>query len=488
MTQVIQIKRKFTGAGVPATLAPGELAYNSTGDKLYVGGDLATVRGLVGSERQLEVHAASPAQTVAGGAKTFPLAGLKIPGGNVGEFLSISNADGTLAYAPMVSATQQFVGSLDAAAGSLTFTVASGHPGPGLPAAAAANNGHYVICDTAGSTVPANVPPGAYNIGDWVISNGTAWTHLSFGGIETDMASEIGVVAPVTGGNNVQEVLESLEAADAAGAAADAAQDLLIAANAAAIAVNAADITAIEGVNTAQDTAINNKITKPATVAAALNIAVYSDTTGGIAADGGESIASLNAKIDLKQDIATATAGDVVGPAGAIANNLAAFDTATGKLIKDSLLPMASVGDVKGQTAPIAVAGNIAVYNGVDPKAIIDGTINVAQIALKSEITAEQSLDVKIAGSTMTGALILHAAPVLADPPLQAATKGYVDTAIAAIPGATLPITAAPITGDGTAGAPISFSGIVAEPVVFGGNGLTATPLTLLVVDGGEYV
>ena len=292
MVQVIQIKRKFTGAGVPANLAPGELAYNNTGDKLYVGGDLNTVKGLVGSERQLEVHATSPVQTVAGGAKTFPLPLLKVPGGNVGEFLSMSAADGTLAYAPMVSATQQFVGSLDATAGIVTFTAASGLlPATALPAAGLANNGYYVICDTAGTLAAVNTagaPAGSYNIGDWVISNGVAWTHLSFGGIETDMASEIGVVAPVTGGSNVQEVLESLEAADVAGSAADAAQDLLIAANAAAIAVNAADITAIEGVNTAQDAELLNKITKPVVApTAAMNIAVFADTTGTLAFDGG---------------------------------------------------------------------------------------------------------------------------------------------------------------------------------------------------------
>jgi len=221
MVQVIQHKRRIGagGTGGPGTLAAGELAYNANGQALYVGADaVGTVAQLIGVERQLEIHAGSPAQAIdaAAGAKTFPIAKLKVPGGNVGEFLSISAVDGTLAYAPAVTATQQFVGSLDAAAGTVTLTQAVGG-GAALPAAGPGNNGWYVICDTAGTlaAVTAGIPAGTYNIGDWVISNGTLWTQLSFGGIETDMASEVGVAPTVAGANNVQAALEALAAADA---------------------------------------------------------------------------------------------------------------------------------------------------------------------------------------------------------------------------------------------------------------------------------
>jgi hypothetical protein len=433
MVQTIRIKRNVTTPNAPTTLDPGELSYTKNGHKLYVGDDTNTVNNLVSADRQMEIHANSPVQTVDGGAKTFPLAKLKVPGGNVGEFLSISAADGTLVYQPMVSASQQFVGSLDATAGTVTFTTQSGHPGPGLPAPAVANNGHYVIADTAGATPPAGAPAGNYNIGDWVISNGVAWTHLSFGGIETDMAAEIGVVAPVTGGTNVQEVLESMQTdaleyvsgpatstagfiatyADATGKliatgidpatlptktyvdAENDAQDLIIAANAAFVAAQ-------PGVDGAQDTAINNKITKPASVAAIGNIATYADVGGVAALDGGKSIADIDASIALKADAA-------------------------------------------------ALAGYLP-----------------------------------LAGGTVTGPIILPVAAPTTDP--EAANKKYVDDQINSIPGATPPeVTAPELTGNGTTLTPITFTGITAETLVFGGKGLSTDPLTLLLVDGGVY-
>ena len=215
MPQIIQIKRKTTGAGVPTTLAPGELAYNTTGHELYIGDGANTVQGLVGAARQLEVHAGSPAQTIAGGAKTIAVANLKITGGNAGEFLS-TDGTGNLAYAPMVSATQAFVGSIDATAGTVTFTVDSGG-GAALPAAGPGNDGWYLITEVAGANPPAGVPDAAtqYNKGDWLISNGTAWTHLNYGGISSVVASDVGVAPEVAGASDVQAALEALAAADA---------------------------------------------------------------------------------------------------------------------------------------------------------------------------------------------------------------------------------------------------------------------------------
>jgi hypothetical protein len=250
MPQVIRIKRNVTTALAPTTLDPGELAYTKNGHKLFIGDDTNTVNNLVSVDRQLEIHANSPAQTIdaLAGAKTFPLAKLKVPGGNVGDLLSMSAVDGTLAYTPALTASQQFVGSFKGSTGVVTFTTASGGTGPGLPAAAVGNNGWYVIADDAGATPPAGSgATGPFNIGDWIISNGTAWTHLAFGGTATVMAADVGVVAPVAGGNDVQEVLESLETKDTA-------QDALIAANTAAIAL--LPTTAyVDAENDAQDAA-----------------------------------------------------------------------------------------------------------------------------------------------------------------------------------------------------------------------------------------
>lgn len=504
MPQVIRIKRNTTTALAPTTLDPGELAYTKQGHKLFIGDDTNTVNNLVSVDRQLEIHANSPAQAIdpLAGAKTFPIAKLKVPGGNVGEFLSISAADGTLAYAPAVTSTQQFVGSLNAAAGTLAFTVQSGHPGPGLPAADPTNNGHYVIADTAGSVPPAGAPAGAYNIGDWVISNGVAWTHLSFGGIETDMASEIGVVAPVTGGSNVQEVLESLEAADATfvvGPAASVvgniatystllghniqdggvaladlttktyvdaendAQDLIIAANAAFVAAQ-------PGVDAAQDALIDDKVAGPAAaVAVADNIAVWDGVTGRLIKDGGKPV--------------PAVFGDVVGPATSVADSIAAYSDATGKLIKDGgilttdialkadLLPL---GDVKGPAS--ATTLNIAVFSGATGKLIADGGKPIPAVFGDVVGPAASTLDHIATYSDATGKVIKD--------------SGLLASSLLT----TIAVTAPELTGNGTAATPITFAGIttgvpvVGDPASFTGNGLVATPLALVLVDGGTYV
>jgi hypothetical protein len=528
VTQIIQHKRRIGGlAGAPTTLAAGELAYNNADQSLYVGADTAgTVVPLVNIARQLEIHGASPAQTIdaAAGAKTFPIAKLKVPGGNVGEALTISAVDGTLAYAPMVSASQQFVGSLDAAAGAVTFTTASGGAGPGLPAAGAGNNGWYVICDTAGATVPANVPPGTYNIGDWVISNGTAWTHLSFGGIETDMASEVGVAPAVAGGSNVQDALAGLEAAQAnfvVGPAAsvvdtialytdttgllikqgpavtslatvayvdaqDDAQDLIIAANAAFVAAQPA-------VDTAQDADIASKgdVFGPA-AAVADRIASYADITGKVIKDGGILTTDLVVQTDLTG------LGDVFGPNASTAGNIATYANVTGKLIADGGIlatdlvvqaDLAALGDVKGPAT--AVLDHIAVYADTTGKVIKNATKTIASIdaaiAAKGDVFGPAAAIVNNLAmfSTVGGKNIVDSTYSVQD------FKDYVDAALAAIPGATPPeVTAPELTGDGSALAPITFTGITLHANVTGqmsGNGLSTNPLNLTVVDGGVF-
>jgi hypothetical protein len=542
MVQVIQIKRKTTGAGVPATLAPGELAYNTTGHTLVIGDGASTVQNLVSSARQVEMTGDQPGITGAkafaagvGNTLTVPIAGLKVPGGNAGEVLVATDALGNMAYSPLVSPIQQFIGSIDAAAGTVQITADAGG-GTALPGAAA-SNGMYLITDVAGAVPPAGAPAGQYEIGDWLISNGVTWTHLFFGGISSVTAADVGVVAPVTGGTNVQEVLEAMQATDAtfvvgpalsvldnlasyadatghlikdsgtkitdlatttyvdsentaqdtAQAAVDAAQDLIIAANAAFVAAQPA-------IDLAQDTAINNKITKPAAVLAIGNIATYADLTGGVALDGGRTIAQLDAAI--------AARGDVVGPATAVADNIAVYDLTTGKLIKDGGTTIAAltaaVGDVKGQTAAIATADNIAVYTGTNSKAIKDGARTLGQIdaaiAARGDVFSTAPIAVALnlaAFSDVGGKMIVDSGQSISS------IQTYIDTSIAAIPAATPPLVTSPeLTGNGVLGTPITFTGITTDPVVgtgaagatFTGKGLSTDPLVLAVVDGGTYV
>ena len=70
MTATIQIRRRVGSAGVPTTLAEGELAFHDTGGgpaELYIGTTPTAVLTLVAASRQVEI---AGAQTVTG-AKTF---------------------------------------------------------------------------------------------------------------------------------------------------------------------------------------------------------------------------------------------------------------------------------------------------------------------------------------------------------------------------------------------------------------------------------
>jgi Phage tail fibre repeat len=72
------------------------------------------------------------------------------------------------------NATTGLVDSVTSAGTTAGFVV-----GSALPTAAAANKDYFVIIDVAGSTGPAGTPP--YHIGDWFLSDGSAWQFLNVG-------------------------------------------------------------------------------------------------------------------------------------------------------------------------------------------------------------------------------------------------------------------------------------------------------------------
>src|SRR5262249_10205501 len=104
----------------------------------------------------------------------------------------------------------------DAAAGSVTFTTASGITGTTLPAAAAANTGRYVVATVAGTYTPTGGTATPTDQGDWFLSDGTAWVHVNVGPTMTGIAAANIAVSPaVAGGTNVQAALSALEAGTA---------------------------------------------------------------------------------------------------------------------------------------------------------------------------------------------------------------------------------------------------------------------------------
>lgn len=265
MPQQIQIKRKTT-EGPPDTLAPGELAYRQTGQILYIGDGTSAVQDLVSADRQVELEG----DQAITGAKTIDVANLKLTGGAPDNLLT-TDGDGNLAFvtAPtggglttpatgaemdagtrndvfatprntrsligaavttlgttaktivpainevkaavdLLGTGQVFVGTLQANAGTIVWTTASGVSG-GLPAASAGNKGWYLIADAAGSTPPSGAPAGAYEVGDWLMSDGTAWTRIALGGVSTVTASAVTVSPVVAGADDVQEALGALQ-------------------------------------------------------------------------------------------------------------------------------------------------------------------------------------------------------------------------------------------------------------------------------------
>jgi hypothetical protein len=81
------------------------------------------------------------------------------------------------------------VGTWDADADDITPGLNSPAAAGALPAAAAGNQGWYLIVDTAGTVAAgAEAPAGNYAVGDWLLSNGVAWLHF---------AMNLGVIAAI---------------------------------------------------------------------------------------------------------------------------------------------------------------------------------------------------------------------------------------------------------------------------------------------------
>jgi hypothetical protein len=84
----------------------------------------------------------------------------------------------------VLSSNLTLAGTLNASTGLVDNVTTAGTAagfvaGSALPAAAAGNADYFVIVDVEGSTGPSGTPP--YHIGDWFLSNGTAWQFLNVG-------------------------------------------------------------------------------------------------------------------------------------------------------------------------------------------------------------------------------------------------------------------------------------------------------------------
>lgn len=88
-----------------------------------------------------------------------------------------------------------FIGAMDASTpdAQCVFTVLSGIPNGPLPAANTVARGAHLIVTVGGTPTTGPVAGITFVVGDWVISDGTNWSRLAFGGVT-------GAYLPLTGG------------------------------------------------------------------------------------------------------------------------------------------------------------------------------------------------------------------------------------------------------------------------------------------------
>lgn len=234
--------------GVPTTIDPTgrRLLVSSTGGGGGGIPDAPTDGQIYGRDGETETWV--PVLPLAGGAMLGPLtlnANATLPLGAVplqqlnselGQFLQLSggtmtgnlildgppssgsnvNQAATVGYVDsLITGAVQFIGTMNATTGIVTYTASSGLPSPPgggqgalVPASQAKDD--YVICAVAGTVPSGSIIAGAVlNVGDWIISDGTTWTTIAVSGEEV-LAQNVAVSPTILGQSNTQTALQAL--------------------------------------------------------------------------------------------------------------------------------------------------------------------------------------------------------------------------------------------------------------------------------------
>lgn len=105
-----------------------------------------------------------------------------------------------------------YSGSIDVVTDTGAYTAESGIPAGPLPVATAHAN-KYVIVNNGGTAAAGNIPAGTYALGDWIVSDGTAWLQMPIGqGSVT--GGNVVITPPATQPTwtNIQLAIDGLEA------------------------------------------------------------------------------------------------------------------------------------------------------------------------------------------------------------------------------------------------------------------------------------
>ena len=123
--------------------------------------------------------------------------------------------------ADLLSKGISFVGTYNASSDAADFTTSSGLTDSALPAAGITNKDTYLVVATDGTPATGPLAGTSMATGDWVISDGTTWTHLSlstststFTGLTDTPLSYTGNSGKIVAVNSAETALEFVDTAD----------------------------------------------------------------------------------------------------------------------------------------------------------------------------------------------------------------------------------------------------------------------------------
>jgi hypothetical protein len=246
--------------------------------------------------------------------------------GNAGKFLT---TDGTDLSWSSVAGGLSYQGTWNASTN--TPTLASG----------AGVNGYYYIVATAGSTNLDGITD--WQIGDWLMFNGTVWQKIDQSNLVTSVNGQTGAVSLTT--TNINEGT-NLYYTDTRARASVSAGTGITYDSATGVVTNAAP-----------------------------------DQTVALTAGTGISTSGTYPNFTIT-NTSPSLGGDVVGPSSATDNAVARYDTTTGKLIQNSLVLIGDTGSVTGVNA--LTAESLTVNNDVTL-----GSSNTDTLDVRSRISSD---------------------------------------------------------------------------------------------------